>query len=217
MDKKKTFLTTKEAAEALSVSVTTIQKWCEEGLLKSWKTTGGHRRLGPTLHLYPPPGSETGGAAEKLLDEILLKVLIVEDNNVLLRLYQLTLESWGLPIEFTFATNACDALLTIGRESSDLLIADLTLEGSEALQTLRDLARSHLRRGIEIVVVTGMGQDEINNRGGLPSEISIYQKPIPFEALRTICADMLQRRRKLSSILLSTTVITVDQKSEDKS
>lgn len=38
-------MTTREAAEALGVSLRTAQIWVERGLLKGWKTEGGHRRI----------------------------------------------------------------------------------------------------------------------------------------------------------------------------
>lgn len=38
-------LTTRDAADLLGVSVSTAQKWIENGALESWKTPGGHRRM----------------------------------------------------------------------------------------------------------------------------------------------------------------------------
>jgi excisionase family DNA binding protein len=38
-------VTTKQAADALGVAVSTVQKWVELGRLASWKTPGGHRRI----------------------------------------------------------------------------------------------------------------------------------------------------------------------------
>jgi excisionase family DNA binding protein len=38
-------VTTKQAADMLGVSVSTVQKWVELGKLASWKTPGGHRRI----------------------------------------------------------------------------------------------------------------------------------------------------------------------------
>lgn len=38
-------LTTREAADLLGVSTSTVQKWIEIGVLSAWKTPGGHRRV----------------------------------------------------------------------------------------------------------------------------------------------------------------------------
>ena len=40
-----TFITTREAARRLGVSLRTAQLWTENGLLDAWKTEGGHRRI----------------------------------------------------------------------------------------------------------------------------------------------------------------------------
>ena len=42
---EKSFCTTRQAADLLGVSVGTVQLWVENGLLKAWKTAGGHRRV----------------------------------------------------------------------------------------------------------------------------------------------------------------------------
>mgnify|MGYP000630290012 CR=1 FL=1 len=39
------FLTTREAAQVLGVSLRTTQLWVENGQLDAWKTEGGHRRI----------------------------------------------------------------------------------------------------------------------------------------------------------------------------
>lgn len=44
-DLQSDIMTTREAADALGVAVSTVQKWVELGKLASWKTPGGHRRI----------------------------------------------------------------------------------------------------------------------------------------------------------------------------
>ena len=39
------YFSTREAAERLNVSLRTVQLWVEAGLLRAWKTEGGHRRI----------------------------------------------------------------------------------------------------------------------------------------------------------------------------
>ena len=39
------FWSTREAADLLGVSLRTVQLWTEAGVLKAWKTAGGHRRI----------------------------------------------------------------------------------------------------------------------------------------------------------------------------
>ena len=39
------FCSTREAASLLGVSLRTAQLWVESGVLRAWKTAGGHRRI----------------------------------------------------------------------------------------------------------------------------------------------------------------------------
>lgn len=36
---------TTEAAEKLGISTTTVWSWCRKGLIKAWRTPGGHYRI----------------------------------------------------------------------------------------------------------------------------------------------------------------------------
>lgn len=194
------FCTTREAAKRLGVSLRTAQLWSESGLLEAWKTDGGHRRISlesvqRVLDKNRPLELQTQNEIGKL------KVLVVEDDNILLRIYKARLGSWDLPIEVITAPNAYDALVLIGRESPDLMIADLMMPGIDGFQMIRTLMNSPFKEGMEIVVVSGLSLQEIEAQGGLPQGIPIYPKPIPFNTLRTHCQNMIDRRRAAQEVV----------------
>jgi excisionase family DNA binding protein len=43
--KKETYITTREVARLISLSLGTVQKMVDSGEFKCWTTTGGHRRV----------------------------------------------------------------------------------------------------------------------------------------------------------------------------
>ena len=107
------------------MSVGTVQLWVESGLLKAWKTAGGHRRVmrvsvSALLHKEPASGaSQVAAPSPPMLDAPQeqrlrrLSVLVVEDDPVLLRLYEATLKKWPMAPELTLASNGLAALLKL--------------------------------------------------------------------------------------------------------
>ncbi|MEW6513925.1 MAG: response regulator [Pseudomonadota bacterium] len=199
---KRDFCTTRDAAEMLGVSLRTAQLWVDSGILKAWRTEGGHRRieLSSVESLLREESPARAGKSAPALPATLgqLKVLVVEDDNILLKLYRLQFDSWKLPIELTTAANGYDALVLIGREQPDLMIADLSMPGMDGFQMIRSISNSSFREGLEIVVVTGMDDTMIANHGGLPPGVRLMRKPIPFTELKALIEGMINRRHELS-------------------
>jgi excisionase family DNA binding protein len=190
------YCTTREAAEMLGVSLRTVQLWAESGLIEAWKTEGGHRRISRASVQrllqggnYPLPKL---AAPEQRFER--LKILVVEDDSVLLKLYKTVIASWNLPIDLITAGNGVEGLIRVGRDTPDLMITDLSMPGMDGFELIRSLATSSFREGMEIVAVTGLDAAEVVARGGLPEGVRQFPKPVPFAELRAIVAGMLERR-----------------------
>lgn len=201
---KREFCTTREAAEVLGVSLRTAQLWVDSGILQAWKTEGGHRRISvDSVEKLMRTGSSSqpGGAGNVKtavpVDLTRLKILVVEDDNTLIKLYRTYIGSWNLPLQISTAMNGYEALMLIGREQPDLMIADLSMPGMDGFQMIRTLAGSSFREGMEIVVVTGMEDEAIAAQGGLPDNIKVFHKPIPFVELRAVVEAMMAERAAL--------------------
>ncbi|MBY0521377.1 MAG: helix-turn-helix domain-containing protein, partial [Sphingomonas sp.] len=54
------YCTTRDAAKILGVSVRSVQVWVEKGLLRAWKTEGGHRRVDRPGRWHLPPVGRPG-------------------------------------------------------------------------------------------------------------------------------------------------------------
>lgn len=190
------FCTTREAARILGISVRTAQLWVENGMLEAWKTEGGHRRISlesvQRLRKSNSGGGRDGGSEP-------LKILVIEDDNTLLRLYKLRIEAWKLPVTVVTAHSGFEGLILIGRLSPDLLITDLSMPEFDGFSLVRSLDRSSYREGMEIIIVTGLDGDAIAEAGGLPEDIPVLKKPVPFAELRTICERLIARRKELAA------------------
>lgn len=175
----------------LHVSLRTVQLWVEAGVLKAWKTDGGHRRL-PLSSVQALIKERMGGGdvapaptvAESVSDDGVFSILVLEDDEDTLHLYRLTMLGWNLPVRFTFVKSVFEALVEIGRRAPDLLITDLRISGVDGFEIIHVLRADPVLATLNIVVVSGLEAQEIEARGGLPPEITVFQKPLSFELIQ---------------------------------
>lgn len=179
--------TTREAAERLGVSLRTVQLWVESGALAAWKTMGGHRRISrdsvERLVREQEQAFDADTAARRF------RILVVEDEESLRKLYELKLSGWDLPLEILTAANGYEALLMIGDKRPDLLVADLSMPAMDGFRMIRTLKSSAEFGDLRIVVVSALDATEIEDRGGLPDGVRVFRKPIPFAELESIVRD----------------------------
>ena len=176
----------------LNVSLRTVQLWVEAGVLKAWKTDGGHRRV-PLSSVQALVKERLGKdavvpevqpVAEIVPQDNRFTVLVLEDDEDMLHLYRLTMEAWGLPVRFVFVKSVFEALVEIGRAPPDLLVTDLRISGVDGFEIIKVLRADNALSSLNIVVVSGMEAHEIEARGGLPPEITVFRKPLSFELMQ---------------------------------
>lgn len=185
------FCSTKEAAAVLGVSHRTVQLWVENGTLQAWRTAGGHRRItmesvtrlvtqrSADLGLAPPVEAPRPVPAPARR-----RVLVVDDDATLLRLYELEIGGWNLDLEVLKAGNGFEALIRIGEQRPDILISDLSMPGMDGFRMIRTLRADPAYAGMAVIVVSGLDGETIRSMG-LPSDITVFRKPVPFPDLRT--------------------------------
>jgi excisionase family DNA binding protein len=199
---EKTFCTTKEAADLLGVSVGTVQIWVERGLLEAWKTDGGHRRVlrdsvQKLLHQQPvlastPLALIDASALEKQTRR--LRVLAIDDEPDLLRLYTAKMARWEMAPEVNVCLSAVAGLIRIGNTRPDLLLMDLQMPGMDGFLLLRVLVKMPEIEGTTIVVVTGLDATSVAQRGGVPAGVEVLRKPVSFEHLHEIATRIVDEK-----------------------
>lgn len=188
------FLSTRQAALRLGVSLGTVQNMVESGALEAWKTAGGHRRI-PVASVeamlarrrsLTPSAQEAGSQ---------LDVLIAEDDKTLQALYRATVEHWNLPIKLRIANNGFEGLMQVGQSIPDVLIADLMMPGMDGYEMIRQLRANPELARMDIIVVSAIDRDEIS-RSGLPGDITVFGKPIPFHEIKGFLLGRLAARQR---------------------
>ncbi|MBK7463148.1 MAG: response regulator [Betaproteobacteria bacterium] len=188
------FLTTRQAALRLGFSLGTVQNMVESGALEAWKTSGGHRRI-PVASIEKllarrrnlTPGTQDSGAP--------LDILIAEDDPTLQLLYQLTMESWDLPIKLRIVGNGFEGLLQVGQQVPDILIADLMMPGMDGFEMIRNLRANPNLSRMDIIVVSAIEREEIAKKG-LPSDVTVMGKPIPFHEIKGFLLGRVAARQR---------------------
>jgi excisionase family DNA binding protein len=188
------FLSTRQAALRLGVSLGTVQNMVESGALEAWKTAGGHRRI-PAASVeamlsrrksMTPSAHEPGG---------MLDVLIAEDDTTLQALYRATFEHWNLPIKLRLVGNGFEGLLQVGQCVPDVLIADLMMPGMDGFEMIRHLRANPEFARMDIIVVSAIDREEILQRG-LPPDVTTFGKPIPFHEIKGFLLGRIASRQR---------------------
>ena len=186
------YCTTRDAAGVLGVSLRTIQVWVESGALQAWKTPGGHRRI--TVRSLEKMAEERrsalGADPEAVGDAGVYQVLVVDDDPNMLRLYELEIAGWDMPVSLITASNGMDGLIKIGKYRPNLLITDLTMPEIDGFGMIRQLRINADCSHMPVIVVSGLDETSMK-AGGLPPDIRVFRKPVPFDALFTAVKESM--------------------------
>lgn len=177
------FYSTRQAAEVLGVSVTTIQLWVEAAVLPAWKTAGGHRRI-PRAAVDSMRAQQSRATEGK--EAPAHNVLVVDDDAVQRELYQINFAEWKLPTRLLLAGDGFEGLVMAGKYLPNLIIADLSMPGMDGFEMIRRMVQSREVATAMLIVVTGLNAEDIEAHGGLPEDIPVYAKPIAFAVLKQI-------------------------------
>lgn len=181
------FYSTRTAAEMLGVSLRTVQLWVENGRLPAWKTDGGHRRI-PVEAVDRLVQDQRNSASVEAAHAF--RVLLVEDDEHLMQIYRMALETLSPPVEILEAHDGYEGLLQIGKFRPELVILDLLMPGMDGFRLCRAVYAEPESASTEIAVVTSLDKQAIADRGGLPDRIRVFPKPIPMSVLLSLVTTL---------------------------
>ena len=183
-------LSTKDAARVCKVALSTVVYWFDKGLIKGYRTPGGHRRIFlkdlhefMRIHEIPITGRLPG---EKF------RVLVVDDQPEVVQFFERALAEVDGDIEVATAQNGFLAgrLLTTFRPN--LVFLDIvmpTLDGFEVCKLIRDEADL---RDIEVIAVTGHDTPQ-NVQKILEAGASlVLRKPVRVSDIKSIVRSRLE-------------------------
>lgn len=192
--------TTQQAAQILGVSVTTVQQLVEAGVIEAWKTKGGHRRIPmAAVQAYKSSPKSALDVAQTVRGiHTPAVILVIEDNKMQRALYEQQISTWGLPATLTFCETGYQALIEIARSKPDILLADIVMDGIDGYEVVRTILTYPELADMNIAIVSSLSVEELEERGGVPSGVVFFGKPVNYDELRgylkACCAQRLRAR-----------------------
>jgi polar amino acid transport system substrate-binding protein len=119
-------------------------------------------------------------------------VLVVEDNEVLRRLFLSQLKVIGLV--GNEATNGKDAVDNAAKNEYGLILMDVSMpvmDGLEATKLIRENEQASQKRRVPIVAVTGISEKDTCLQAGMDD---FMNKPFLLEHLRGVVAKWMKNR-----------------------
>ncbi len=93
------------------------------------------------------------------------KILIVDDDLVYIRIYQLKLKNDGYDVEI--ANDGEEALLKVETFKPDLILLDIMMPKIDGFEVLKQLKKNSATKNIPVIMLTNLGGDEANILKGI--------------------------------------------------
>lgn len=117
-----------------------------------------------------------------------MRVLVVDDNRDAADGLALLLGIAGHEARATYC--GADALALARESRPDVILLDLGMPGMDGYQVARELRRDPATGGVTLVALTGWGLDEDRARAAEAGFDRHVTKPVSFDALRQLLADI---------------------------
>lgn len=182
------YITTSEACDLIGVSKTVVKRLADEGVLKTWKTPGGHRRLlKDSVEEYIAVFNNQSNQFEENRPSHTpesLKVLIVEDDPTAANIISGIISSLGLNISINIAEDGYDGLMKVGNMVPDIIFSDLNMPKMNGYTMINSIRGFEPTEATTIIIITGEETDSID-RSMLPSDVVIMNKPVQPDILKS--------------------------------
>ena len=142
---------TQQVSKLLNVARKSISNWIDQGKLKAFKTPGGFKRIRHSdlirfINEYDMPLPPQLFSSKK--------VLIVDDDDLALKVYQRTLRKLRQSVQVEAKKNPIEALIEIGGKKPDLVIVDIMMPDMNGYEFCKRLKEHPETKDIKVVAMT---------------------------------------------------------------
>ncbi|QWD73142.1 excisionase family DNA-binding protein [Polynucleobacter sp. UB-Raua-W9] len=146
------YLSTRQSAKILQVSLGTVQKMVELGELIAWKTRGGHRRI-LASSLEQQLQRRKRAMRQKTSQNCIAMGIFrrAENSQTLLE----SIRDWQLKVEMEVAIDSLEGLMKAVSIAPDLIFLDALIPPVEQVHLIHYLSKNKDTQGIPILVDEG--------------------------------------------------------------
>lgn len=184
------YLTTREAAERLGVSINALKAWIRQERLPALRTPGGHHRIAE---------ADIAGFQARLAENSRApvstrpRILLVDDDAPLLATLRESLEQVLPEAVVSTASDGYDALVQVGAARPDVLVLDIRMPRLDGLEVCRRLKARKETASIRILAMTGFPDGQVRDAVLACGADDFLEKPFALEKFRSRVVALLAR------------------------
>jgi excisionase family DNA binding protein len=185
------YLTTRESAERLGVTINALKTWIREQRLPALKTPGGHHRIAETDLLAFAAELATHSRVRPLSRP---RILIVDDDDALLGTLKDTLAGAFPEALVRTATDGYEGLVQVGAFHPDLLVLDVRMPRLDGFEVCRRLKARPDTASVRILAVTAYLDGGVRERILECGADDLMEKPFAIEKFNARVRTMLEQK-----------------------
>jgi excisionase family DNA binding protein len=175
-------LTSHQVGKLLQVNPSSINKWVKDGLMRAFRTPGGHRRIRAAdliiflnQHQMPIPRGLAGALRKRLL-------VVDDDPRQLMGLYRV-FKPYSERLEVQIVDNGIDALMQLGSFKPHMAILDVLMQPIDGFEVLRRLRAKEDMKDLTIIMTASQLTPELEAKAKKAGALRCVQKPVDYKQI----------------------------------
>ncbi|MBX7056571.1 MAG: response regulator [Leptospirales bacterium] len=146
-------LGTTDISRICGVTTQTVQSWIDRGVLRAFRTPGGHRRVKREdfiefLHKFQFPAASRAPAVSR-------RILVADDDNQLRDSIKTVISRSYPEAKIVPCGTGPEALIQMGLSRPDLAILDIFMPGLSGVEIVEKIARTPEFKHTKVIIITG--------------------------------------------------------------
>lgn len=189
-------LTVFKASKYCSVSPKTIINWIESGLIKAYKTPGGHRRINrKDLIAFMENQGMPLPEKDKQMENGRIKILVVDDDPIIVESIVQALEEDEFDYEVISAADGFEAGIQVNHFKPDLILLDIMMPDIKGFDVCKKIKSTPETKDTKIIVLSAYLDEEKFQQMKEYGADACYSKPLPLPQLKEEVSRLLGLRQ----------------------